>query len=46
VIVKIEAVVLFETGITGEPIEAVMFAGALPSHEEVNVTDELKPFIE
>jgi len=46
VMVRIEVAVLFETGITGEPIEAVMFAGALPSHEAVNVTDELKPFIE
>lgn len=45
VIVSIEVAVLFETGITGEPIEAVMFAGALASHEAVKVTDELKPFI-
>jgi len=43
--VKIEVAVLFETGVTGEPINNVMFAGALPSHEAVNATDELKPFI-
>ena len=46
VIVSIEVAVLFETGVTGEPIGAVMFAGALPSQEAVKVTDELKPFIE
>ena len=45
VIVKIEVAVPPETGVTGEPIDAVMFAGALPSHEAVNVTVELKPFM-
>ena len=44
VIVKIEVAVLPETGVRGEPIDIVMFAGALPSHEAVNVTAELKPF--
>jgi len=45
VIAKIEVAVPFETGVTGEPIDVVMFAGALPSHEEVKVIDELKPFM-
>ena len=42
---KIEVAVPPETGVTGEPIDIVMFAGALPSHEAVNVTVELKPFM-
>ena len=45
IIVKIDVAVAFEAGITGEPIDVVMFAGALPSHEAVSVTGELKPFI-
>ncbi|MGO9643270.1 MAG: hypothetical protein ACLPY5_00835 [Candidatus Bathyarchaeia archaeon] len=45
VIVKIEVDVPPETGVTGVPIDIVMFAGATPSHEAVNVTVELKLFM-
>jgi len=45
VTIKIEVAVPPETGVTGEPIDVVMPAGALPSHEAVNVTVELKPFM-
>ncbi|HKM79240.1 MAG TPA: hypothetical protein VJZ03_09190 [Candidatus Bathyarchaeia archaeon] len=45
VTVKIEVAVPPEAGVTGEPIDVIMFAGALPSQEAVNVTVELKPFI-
>jgi hypothetical protein len=43
VTIKIEVAVPPETGVTGEPIDVVMPAGALPSHEALNVTVELKP---
>ena len=45
VIIRIEVTVPPETGVTGEPIDTVMFAGALPSQEAVNVTVELKLFM-
>jgi hypothetical protein len=44
VIIKTEVAGLPETGVTGDPIDIVMFTGALPSHEAVKVTAELKPF--
>jgi hypothetical protein len=45
VTISIEVAAPPEIGVTGEPIDAVIPAGALPSHEAVNVTVELKPFI-
>ena len=45
VTIKIEVAVPPETGVTGEPIDVVMPAGALPSHEAVNATVELKLFM-
>jgi len=45
VIIKIEVAGAPKAGVTGEPIDILMLAGALPSHEAVKVTAELKPFI-
>ena len=44
VTVMIEVAMPFEIGVTGEPMETLIPAGALPSHDAVNATAELNPF--
>ena len=46
VTVRIDVAMPFETGVTGEPTDTLIPAGALPSHEAVSVTAELNPLMD